>query len=78
MYSGSRENLLPSMEKLAGRPCPALYNPADFAIHVIAEIPEDQLAAKVVVDVFAYLWFLVCFCNFTGCFCFRRFTTNRV
>lgn len=47
MYSGSRHDLIPAMEKLGGRPCPPQYNPADFAIHVIAEIPEDQLMSKV-------------------------------
>lgn len=47
------------MEKLAGRSCPAQFNPADFAIHTIAEIPEEQLPAKgwmismcLIVDVF--------------------------
>ncbi len=47
MYSGSRQRLLPAMESLAGRPCPAQYNPTDFAIHTIAAIPENELAAKV-------------------------------
>ena len=50
VYSGSRDNLLPAMERLAGKACPAQYNPADFAIHVIANVPEEnlpQLAAEV-------------------------------
>lgn len=47
MYSGTRQDLVPAMERLSGRACPPQYNPADFAIHVIADIPEDQLMEKV-------------------------------
>ncbi len=50
MYSGTRDNLQPAMEKLSGRPCPQMYNPADFAIHVIAEIPENELAARATIS----------------------------
>jgi ATP-binding cassette subfamily G (WHITE) protein 2 len=42
VYSGHRDNLLGRMEAISKSPCPAQFNPADFAIHVVAKVaPED-------------------------------------
>lgn len=42
MYSGPRGGLQPAMEAIAGAPCPPHYNPADFAIHTIATITDQD------------------------------------